>query len=154
MKITNASSTDSNELSDFIRMVFDTSVANFYTEKGNNEFYKYITQEAIENHLQNDHWILKAEIDKKSVGVIEIRSNNHLSMLFVHPKHQRQGIGRHLLVQAIKIIKQNNSLVKLITVHSSPNSVLAYEALGFKSVSDEKEVNGIKFTTMEMKIPE
>lgn len=42
----------------------------------------------------------------------------------------------------------------MITVHSSPNSVTAYEALGFKSVSDEKEVNGIKFTTMEMKIPE
>lgn len=92
MKITNASSSDSNELSNFIKIVFDSSVANFYTEQGNSEFYKYITPEAIESHLKNDHWILKAEIDKKLVGIIEIRSNHHLSMLFVDPKYQRQGI--------------------------------------------------------------
>lgn len=154
MKISKAVLSESTKLSQFIKMVFDSSVANFYSDQGNEEFYKYITPKAIEEQLQKDHWILKAEIDKKLVGIIEIRSNNHLSMLFVDPQHQKQGIGRQLLVQAIKLIKQNNSSVKMIAVHSSPNSVTAYEALGFKSVSDEKEVNGIKFTTMEMKIPE
>lgn len=92
---------------------------------------------------------VKAENQGELLGVIEIRNNAHLSLLFVSPDHQRQGIGKQLLAAAIKWTVHEDPNLKKLTVHASPNSVRAYEKLGFSTISAEKEVNGIRFTSME-----
>ena len=150
--ITETQLTEVIPLSNFIRSVYDDSVAPHYSEQGNAEFYKYIDTNAVTDHLQNNHWMLKAELNKELVGIIEIRDNNHVSMLFVSSIHQRQGIGKQLLAAAIEKIHELIPSQQKISVHSSPNSTVAYEKLGFVAISDEKEVNGIRFTTMEKTI--
>lgn len=149
IQLTLAQPTEATSLANFIRSVYDDSVALHYTQQGNDEFYKYITPEAIEEHLKTNHWILKAEGDDGLLGIIEIRDNKHLSMLFISSFHQRQGIGKQLLSVAIKKAKELNPSLEKMSVHSSPNSVVAYEKLGFKALTEEQVVNGIRFTTME-----
>jgi GNAT superfamily N-acetyltransferase len=150
--ITQVQLAEADALSEFIRSVYDDAVAPHYSEQGNTEFYKYIDTEAVTKHLKTNHWMLKAELDKELAGIIEIRDNNHVSMLFVSSSHQRQGIGKQLLAAAVEKIRQLNPTQEKISVHSSPNSTAAYEKLGFVAISDEKEVNGIRFTTMEKNI--
>jgi GNAT superfamily N-acetyltransferase len=145
-----AKPTDSQTISFFIRQVFDQSVALHYTDQGNQEFYKYIVPDAIADRLRDNHWILMAYLKNDLIGIIVIRDNNHLSMLFVDTLHQRQGIGHFLFKAAIKKCHQLNTQLKTMTVHSSPNSITAYERLGFVIKDKEKEINGIRFTTMEL----
>ncbi|NCN82347.1 MAG: GNAT family N-acetyltransferase [Candidatus Pacebacteria bacterium] len=129
-------------LSEFIKVVFDDAVASYYSEQGNAEFYKYIEPSAIIERLTTNHWILTTKVGNKLLGIIEIRSNNHLAMLFVDSNHQRQGIGKHLLAAAIKQARHNNPELKKPTVHSSPNSVSAYKKLGFTTTASEKDDEG------------
>ncbi len=150
--ISQAQSNEAATLSVFIRSVYDVSVAPHYLQRGNNEFYTYIDSSAIKNRLETNHWILMAENGSQLLGIIEVRDDKHVSMLFVKLDHQRKGIGKQLLEAAIKKANKSNPNLKKMTVHSSPNSLAAYERLGFKPVSQEKMVNGIRFTTMEKTI--
>jgi predicted GNAT family N-acyltransferase len=143
---------DINQIIDFIRSVYDVSVAPHYSDQGNAEFYKYLDPQSMAERLESNHIILQATFQGELMGVIEIRDNNHLSMLFVKTNKQRHGIGRNLLSFAIKTINENNPNQKTLMVHSSPNSVTAYEKMGFESLGEEQTVNGIRFTTMQMHI--
>ncbi len=145
-----ASSSDLKQIIEFVRAVYDESVAPNYSSAGNEEFYKYLDPNWLQQRLESDHWILMAvdQDDDDLVGIIEIRENKHLSMLFVRTQNQRQGIGKKLLQSAIEKIKKNNPEQKVLSVHSSPNSVAAYERMGFEKLGSEQEVNGIRFTSM------
>lgn len=150
--ISQATIQDIDQIIYFIRTIYDVAVAPGYSQQGNAEFYKYLDSKAMQERLENNHWILKASDQTDLSGVIEIRDNNHLSMLFVKTDKQRQGIGKQLLSAALEVIKKNSPNQKTLTVHSSPNSVTAYERMGFESSSKEQTVNGIRFTTMQMQI--
>lgn len=153
ISITQATQNDLSTITAFIRKVYDIAIAPVYSSEGNAEFYKYIDLSAVSDRFEQDHWILKAlDEHQKLVGIIEIRKNEHVAMFFVDSRMQRQGVGRQLLTAAIQKIQALNPHQLTISVHSSPNSVSAYEKLGFKAVSDEKTVNGIRFTTMEKKL--
>lgn len=41
---------------------------------------------------------------------------------------------------------------KTLSVHSTPNAVSAYQKLGFQAKSEEQNINGIRFVTMEKSI--
>lgn len=144
-----ANKSDLEAISQFIQTVYDQAIAQTYSEQGNQEFYTYIELDAITKRFGVDHWILKAIDGEDLVGIIEIRKNQHLSMLFVKTRRQNQGIGRQLLSEAIKRIKKLNPNQKSLSVHSTPNAVAAYEKLGFRSISKEQIINGIIFVTME-----
>lgn len=133
----------------FIKKVYDTAIAPTYSEEGNTEFYKYINAEALEKRLGDDHWMLKAVEGDTLLGIIEIRKNEHLSMLFVDTIHQKQGIGRQLLAEAITKMRELNPEQKTISVHATPNALAAYQKLGFHAVSEEQNIHGIKFVSME-----
>lgn len=138
-----------SEIASFIDQVFSQHVAPQYSSEGVEEFAKYITPDALDQRLQSNHFMLIARDNDDVVGVIEIRDNNHVSMLFVKTDKQKQGIGRQLLTEAIKRIQENDKSIEKISVHSSPNAVEAYQKLGFTAIAPEKEVHGIKFVTME-----
>ncbi len=147
-----ANLSDIHQIQTFVRSVYDASVAPEYSAEGNNEFYKYLAADWLEKRLTSDHWILTAIDQAELVGIIEIRENKHLSMLFIKTQKQRQGIGKKLLQAAIDIIKKNNPTQESLTVHSSPNSVSAYEHMGFEKLGEEQVKNGIRFTTMQMQL--
>jgi predicted GNAT family N-acyltransferase len=86
--------------------------------------------------------------NRDTVGMIEIRDYQHISLLFVDSNYHRQGIGKKLWIEAFKKCIHSSSKVTSFTVNSSPFAVPIYEKLGFSKVSEEQVVTGIRFYQM------
>jgi len=142
-----------NEVIALTKNVFDAQVAPQYSKEGVNEFYKYITPDSFKDRLNKYHVLIGCTEKDKLIGILEIRNNNHISLFFVEEKSQGVGIGRKMFEYFLRILKDEHINVELITVNSSPNSVIFYEKLGFKKSGEEKENSGIRFHPMIYKIP-
>lgn len=141
---------EEKQVIDLVLSVFDEFVAPEYSNDGIVEFKKYADAEALEGRSQSNSFTLIAKINAKLIGIIEMIDYRHIAMFFVKKPFQKQGIGIALLRNAIDIcIKHRPDLCK-ITVNASPNSVSAYEKMGFNADEDEQIANGIRFTAMGM----
>lgn len=134
-----------------VKTTFDYDVAPDYSSTGIKEFYKYIVPDAIKERLAHKHFILLAKDHEIPIGLIEIRNNDHISMFFIIPEYQKKGIGKQLLNQSILRIKKEEN-VDSLTVNSSPNAAEAYKKMGFVVTHVQKEINGIRFIPMKLKI--
>ncbi|MEX1019090.1 MAG: GNAT family N-acetyltransferase [Litorilinea sp.] len=65
------------------------------------------------------------------VGVIEVREHRHISLLFVDDAHQRRGIGRALVANAVARCRRKRPGLTEITVRAAPGAVPVYARLGF-----------------------
>ena len=84
------------------------------------------------------------------VGVIATRkADSHIALFFVDGKYQKQGIGRKLF----ETVKLNCNSEKM-TVNASPYAVPIYTRLDFHQTEDEQIVSGIRFTPMEILLPQ
>lgn len=140
---------EEQEVLDLVRQVFDSHVAPSYSAEGNEEFYKYLRLEDFLRRIRSNHQVFVAKDEvNRIVGVLELRDSFHISLLFVRDELQRSGIGRALAEQAIAAAKAAEAVT--MTVNSSPNAVGSYESFGFRVVSDEQIVNGIRFVPMAL----
>ena len=139
-------------VSQLIREVYDEFVAPGYTPKGNAFFYAYIDPKAllIRYEIQNSTWL--SFVDDMLAGMIEIRDNNRVSLLFTRKEFQRIGVARKLLNEAIKRFQISDGTTKTIYVHASPYSIPAYQRLGFTATSSFQETNGITYLPMEINL--
>ena len=126
---------DVEAVCDLIAEVFNHSVASLYSDDGVSAFFSYADAGMMQARLQAGHFALVAEQDGVMVGMIEMRNNDHVSMFFVSQRCQRQGVGKELLRQALALAHEADPSVSQVTVNSSPNSVSAYERLGFHAVA-------------------
>jgi GNAT superfamily N-acetyltransferase len=138
--------------------VFKEFIAHQYSQEGVCEFLKYVQPELLLRRSQKNHFVLLAAIQGKIVGMIEIRNNRHVSLLFVDKQFQQRGIGRELLRRSLKICKLEISLkrspeLQEVSVNSSPNSIQIYESMGFHQKGSEQVKNGIRFTEMVLELP-
>jgi GNAT superfamily N-acetyltransferase len=140
------------EVSDLVLRVFDLDVARLYIAEGIEVFHSYSQAAAMRERAGSGHTILVAELEGRLVGAAEVRDFNHLSLLFVEHQSQRNGIGRMLFLEVLRICREHNPLLKAITVHSSPNAVEAYERLGFRATSALQRIDGIDFVPMVIEI--
>ena len=88
-----------------------------------------------------------AEIDKQIVGVIEIRSYNHISLLFVNDRFHGQGVAKELWNISKDRCKEFNPDQKY-TVNSSKYAATIYNKLGFIQCGEYQVKNGIGFIPM------
>ena len=130
--------------------VFAEFVAPRYSDEGVAEFKKYVNVKALEDRFRSGNPILLAECGARTVGVIEMRDDCHVALLFVENAYQRQGIAKELVRRAIAVCRQRNRELKKVTVNSSPNAFDAYRRIGFTGAREEKTVNGICFIPMEL----
>ncbi len=135
-----------------VQRVYDKFVAPDYSDEGNSKYYSSVTLSFIEKWKREQRISLIAKTDKRVVGIIDLKNNNHLTMFFVDDRYQNQGIGTELLKKAIIKAIENDSELSYLEVNSSPFAVKVYEKLGFHKISEEKELFGIKFTEMKMPI--
>ncbi len=141
---------DEDRAVDLVINVFTEFVAPEYSQEGITEFKKFVCADALAERLRSGNIILFAETRQKIIGIIEIRENNHIALLFVEKQHQRKGIARELIRRSIEMCRKRNLDIKKITVNSSPNASNAYKRFGFKGIEDEKVKNGIRFIPMAL----
>lgn len=145
----------SNEVEDAMNLaleVFMQFEAPDYGPRGVYTFKKDIVQneEYIKNAKLGKCPIYGAFVDDKIVSIIGMRSNKtHINLVFTKKEYHRRGIAKSIFNYLLNDIINGNPALEEITLNSSPYGLPFYLALGFIPLSDEQEINGIRFTPMK-----
>jgi ribosomal protein S18 acetylase RimI-like enzyme len=137
---------------DLVLKIFTQFVAPEYSQEGIAEFMKFVRNDDLRNRIRAGNLVLLAESGKNIIGVVEVRENSHVALLFVENFHQRKGIGKELIRRSIEMCKTRKPDLIRLTVNSSPNAFKAYRKFGFKDIGGERTVNGIRFIPMEFSL--
>ena len=135
---------------DLVLRVFAEFVAPLYSQEGVAEFKKFVCADALADRYGAGNLFLLAESGRRIIGVIEMRKDSHIALLFVEKSFQRKGIGGELFRRSVEICRRRNPDIQRITVNSSPNAFAAYQKIGFKGIEEEQVKNGIRFIPMEL----
>lgn len=140
------------EINQLIKRVYDEFVAMDYSDEGNTFFYAWIEPSRIaeRQHIQNNLFVALSE--SGIIGMIEIRDNKNISLLFVDKSHHGRGVAKSLFQESLKTCLQRDPELQRFFVHASPYSIPAYEKLGFKKTGEMHEEHGIKYLPMEMEL--
>lgn len=126
--------------------------AGEYTEEGIRSFLDLISDERLKRLFEMGEYPVYAAFDnEKMVGMISLRSINHISLLFVSDEYHRQGIGRRL-IEMMKEHVCRDGRRDTITVNAAPFAVGFYHSVGFVDTDKETRQHGIIFTPMECRI--
>ena len=129
--------------------VFLKYEAEEYGPEGTRNFAQFLTDEDLKKmFLAGEYLLFVAETEGKLVGLISLRSKNHISLLFVDEKYHRKGIGTALVKHLQEYMLQNTKQQKL-TVFASPYGVPFYHKTGFADIGKETHKDGIIYTPME-----
>ena len=86
----------------------------------------------------------------KIIGIMGMRPNKtHISLAFVKKEYHRQGVATALFHFLLEDVRKDNPNLREITLNSSPYGKAFYLHIGFKPLSGEQEVHGIRFTPMK-----
>ena len=143
---------EEDAISLLIETVYDEFVSIDYSEVGNKFFKEWIEPAKIADRQKNQINILVAFVDSQLAGMIEIRENKYISLLFVDKNYQRQGIAKSLFEQSLKIAIKRDPAIDMFYVHASPFSTPIYKRLGFVETDVMQEQFGIKYIPMETNI--
>lgn len=131
---------------------FNEFVAPEYSCEGVEEFLKYVNPNSMQDRLAHGNFVFVALHSDTVVGAIEVRTNNHIALLFVKKQYHKKGIAKRLLELAIKKCRQERADINVIDVNSSLYAVPIYEKLGFIKTNVEQLINGIRFIPMAFKL--
>ena len=138
---------DLNAVSTLCLMSFNQFVAPTLSAQGIATFKQIATVENIKLRMNEGHIVLVYEEKNVIRGMIELKDENHLAMLFIHPEYQKQGLGK-ILLDAIKLYVQSD----ILTVRASLNAVQFYEKYGFFKTGSVSEFSGLKYQSMALSI--
>lgn len=120
-----------------------------YGSEGIAHFAEFITDNVLkEMFLQGNYLLFVAVAGDKIIGIISLRSGNHISLLFVDEQYHRKGVGKALVKYLQEYMLSNTKYDKL-TVHAAPYGIPFYHKIGFRDTSLETEQDGIIYTPME-----
>jgi len=146
-----------NEVSDALTLaleVFMQFEAPDYKPQGVETFRKDIIENAefIDKCIKGICPIYAAFDDGKMVGIIGMRNKSHINLVFTKSEYHRKGIATSIFEFLLSEVKKNSTQVKEITLNSSPYGNNFYLHLGFVPLSEEQEIDGIRFTPMKYAI--
>lgn len=125
--------------------------ANDYSEKGIRSFEEFITDSTLHRmFILGKYQMLVAEMNHKMIGMITLRDESHISLLFVDADYHKKGVGRNLIEALKKYLKTELGIFHL-TVNAAPYGIGFYHKLGFYDLDLPKENDGIIYTPMELK---
>lgn len=145
-------SSDAERVSRLILDSFDEFIAPEYSEGGRSEFRRYVDPAALERRTHAHHFILVAEVGDDLAGMMEIRQNDHVALLFVNKRFHHHGVAHALVDQAIATARSTRPDLDHLTGNSSRYGVAAYERLGFTQTGPERTINGIAFIPMAKRL--
>ena len=86
----------------------------------------------------------------KIVALMGMRSNKtHINLVFTKKSYHRRGIARAIFYSLLNDVLKENPTLEALTLNSSPYGLPFYLAIGFVPLSEEQEINGIRFTPMK-----
>lgn len=123
--------------------------ADCYTIEGIKNFEDFITDTTLHRMFVMGAYQMFVALDHNQIiGMITLRDDSHISLLFVDEKYHRQGVGR-ALIEYLREYLLSEAGVSRVTVNAAPYGVAFYHKLGFRDLRPEEESDGIKYTPME-----
>ena len=126
-----------------------------YSPEGVETFKRDIIEnpEYLENARQGICPIYGAFDGEKIVSLIGMRSSKtHINLAFTKKEYHRRGIARAIFHYLLQDVLGENPALEAITMNSSPYGKPFYLSIGFLPLSEEQEINGIRFTPMKYRI--
>lgn len=131
--------------------VFEKYEVPEYEEMGVQTFRHFITySNMVEKVNQGEMNFWGCYLNNYLVGVIALRTGQHISLLFVREQFHRLGIAKRLVRVAVEHVKVQRPAVRAVTVNSSPYAVEVYKKMGFAALGPEQKADGIRFTSMRL----
>lgn len=127
--------------------------AGDYTKDGVEHFRDFVTDNSLRKMFDRGAYqVIGAFRSEQIVGMIALRNENHISLLFVDSRFHFQGIAGSLMKAMCGYVK--NELGKtMVTVNSSPYAVGFYHKIGFTDTGPQTVADGIIYTPMILMIP-
>lgn len=140
-----------DEWEEAMRIAWDTFIiyeAPEYSKEGIQNFKNFVKDPILKNmFIEGRYHVLAAFCDGLMVGIIGVRNETHISLLFVDSEYHRRGIARKLMYCMFeKTYEEYNK--REMTVNSSPYAVGFYHKLGFIDTDVEQLTDGIRYTPM------
>jgi ribosomal protein S18 acetylase RimI-like enzyme len=135
-----------------IQKVYNKFIAPDYNDQGNKKYHELINIDFLKNREIDNRLCMICKQNNIIIGIIGIRNDFHITIFFVDPEFQNQGVGKRLIKLATEQFKEYNNKIGYLEVNSSPYAVEIYKKIGFRKISEEKNVFGIRFTEMRMDI--
>ncbi|MCM1216608.1 MAG: GNAT family N-acetyltransferase [Lachnospiraceae bacterium] len=119
--------------------------------------------ESFRKFMQREDYILKcrqgicpiyAAFDGgKIIGIMGMRATRtHINLAFTKKEYHRQGVATSIFQYLLADLLKENPALKEITLNSSPYGRPFYLHIGFEPLSDEQEIDGVRFTPMKYRI--
>lgn len=120
---------------------------NDYEQEGIDSFQDFITDQMLQRMFLLGEYILYGAFFRgQLVGIISLRSREHISLLFVDEEFHHMGIGRKLIYELRKLEIDMGGY--RLTVNASPYAVGFYHKIGFVDTGTEQTKDGIRYTPM------
>lgn len=123
--------------------------ANDYTPEGIESFQDFITDTVLYRmFIMGAYQLFGAYDHDKMVGMISLRNETHISLLFVDEKYHKLGIGRQLVEYVGSYVLREEGH-PYITVNAAPYAIGFYHRIGFTDTDVEQADDGIRYTPMK-----
>lgn len=128
-----------------IFMRFD---AKDYTPEGIGSFQDFVTDTVLHRmFVMGVYQLFGAYDNGMLIGMLTLREETHISLLFVNERYHRMGIGRRLLDYVCDYVLKEEGHHH-ITVNAAPYAVGFYHRVGFADTNAEQVNGGIRYTPM------
>ena len=132
--------------------VFMEFEAPDYGPQGVDTFKRDIVENPvyIENVKKGLCPIYAAFDGEKMVALMGIRSSKtHINLVFTKKEYHRRGIARAIFAYLLNDLLSENPELKEITLNASPYGLPFYLKIGFIPLTEEQQINGIRYTPMK-----
>ena len=141
-----------NEWEEAMNLAWDTFIlyeAPEYTKEGITSFRNFVRDPILKTlFIEGKYNVLAAFNNNIIVGIIGVRNETHISLLFVDSEDHKKGIARRLVEKTFERTYEKYGKREM-TVNSSPYAVGFYHKMGFVDTDIEQTTDGIRYTPMK-----
>mgnify|MGYP001056338891 FL=1 len=120
-----------------------------YLPEGIRNFNDFITDQSLFRMFADGKYpLFVACLEDRVIGMITLRNESHISLLFVDEAYQRQGVGSALLQYIFAYLKEESGC-RRVTVFAAPFGIGFYHRMGFADLGPQMAKQGIIYTPME-----
>ncbi len=144
-----------NEWDDAMALAWRTFMqfeAHDFTPEGVESFQDFITDTVLYRmFVMGEYQLFGAYDNNRMIGMISLRRQTHISLLFVDGNYHRMGIGRGLIEYVSRYVLTEEGHDS-ITVDAAPYATGFYHRMGFVDTDVEQASDGIRYTPMRRSI--